>query len=44
MREGALWTHHIGVFLGCHALLVFFRYGRAIDLVLQIPVRGSLAV
>jgi len=44
MREGALGTHHVGVFLRRHALLVFLGYGRAIDLVLEIAVRGSLAV
>jgi hypothetical protein len=38
MRERALRTHHIGVFLRRHALLVLFRDGRAIDSVLEIAV------
>jgi hypothetical protein len=38
MRERTLGTHHVRVFLRRHPLLVFFRHGRAIDLVLEIAV------
>jgi hypothetical protein len=38
MRESALGTHHVGVFLRRHALLVLFGYRCAIDSVLEIAV------
>lgn len=44
VREGALGAHHVGVFLRCHALLVCLGGGRAVDFVLEVTVRGALAV
>jgi hypothetical protein len=44
IRERSLGTHHIGVLLRSHALLVLLRHGRAVDFILEVPIRFASAV